>query len=92
MNLKLEKIQLKIPHISMTERDFVLLPLKEICPHWSHPSTKEKYDNCFALTAYLLTYLLACAYMLDTLICFNVVRYDCVFTCLRDYIFTCDPM
>ena len=45
MNLKLEKIQLKIPHISMTERDFVLLPLKEICPHWSHPSTKEPIDN-----------------------------------------------
>ena len=45
MNLKLEKIQLKIPHISMTERDFVLLPLKEICPYWSHPLTKEPIDN-----------------------------------------------
>ena len=32
INLKLEKIQLKIPHISMTERDFVLLPLKGNLP------------------------------------------------------------
>ena len=29
----------------MTERDFVLLPLKEICPYWSHPLTKEPIDN-----------------------------------------------
>ena len=45
MNLKLEELQLKIPHVSMKERDFVLLPLKEICPYWSHPLTKEPIDH-----------------------------------------------
>ena len=45
LNLKLEKLQLKIPHVSMKERDFVLLPLKEICPYWSHPLTKEPIDH-----------------------------------------------
>ena len=24
---------------------FVLLPLKEICPYWSHPLTKEPIDH-----------------------------------------------
>ena len=45
MNLKLEELQLKIPHVSMKERDFVLLPLKEICPYWSDPLTKEPIDH-----------------------------------------------
>ena len=55
--------------------------------------------QCFALTAYMLTCLHAymrtrlhaCAYM-HVRICFNLLRHDCVSTCLRAYMFTCDPM
>ena len=28
----------------MTSRNFVLFPLKEICPDWTHPITKVKID------------------------------------------------
>ena len=36
--------QLKIPHPSTHNRNFVLFPLKEICPNWTHPITNENID------------------------------------------------
>jgi 2-amino-4-hydroxy-6-hydroxymethyldihydropteridine diphosphokinase len=31
--------ELKLPHPGITERDFVLGPIDEIAPHWTHPIT-----------------------------------------------------
>lgn len=31
------RFPLEIPHISMHERDFVLVPMAELCPDWRHP-------------------------------------------------------
>ena len=44
INTKLNNIELNIPHKKMTERNFVLHPLKEICPDWRHPKTKDSID------------------------------------------------
>ena len=44
INTKLNNIELNIPHKKMTERNFVLYPLKEICPNWKHPKTKDSID------------------------------------------------
>ena len=44
MNYKIENFKLTIPHKNMTERNFVLYPLKEICPDWRHPITKKNID------------------------------------------------
>ena len=35
---------IKIPHEKLTSRNFVLLPLKEICPDWKHPETGMHID------------------------------------------------
>ena len=35
----LDFVDLKIPHPLMHERSFVLGPLLEVCPNWSHPLT-----------------------------------------------------
>ena len=44
INIKLNNFELNIPHKKMTERNFVLYPLKEICPNWKHPKTKDSID------------------------------------------------
>ena len=44
INLKLNNFELKIPHQSMSSRNFVLHPLKEICPNWIHPISKTTID------------------------------------------------
>ena len=44
VNLKLGNFNLKIPHQSMSVRNFVLYPLKEISPNWTHPITKTTID------------------------------------------------
>jgi 2-amino-4-hydroxy-6-hydroxymethyldihydropteridine diphosphokinase len=41
-NQIIEEDNLKIPHPRMYERDFVLLPLKDISPEWSCPRTEKK--------------------------------------------------
>ena len=33
-----------LPHPKMHKRNFVLFPLKEICPNWTHPITNENID------------------------------------------------
>ena len=37
-------IKLTLPHKNMEDRNFVLHPLKEICPDWKHPKTKINID------------------------------------------------
>jgi len=44
-NLKYRDINLEIPHKNMTKRNFVLYPLNEISPNWTHPKTKENINN-----------------------------------------------
>ena len=38
-----EKVRIQL-HKSLTDRNFVLYPLKEICPNWVHPITKTTID------------------------------------------------
>ena len=44
INKKIDNFELNIPHQKMTERNFVLYPLKEINPDWKHPKTKDSID------------------------------------------------
>ena len=44
INKKIDNFELNIPHQKMNERNFVLYPLKEICPDWKHPKTKDSID------------------------------------------------
>ena len=36
---------IKIPHERLSLRNFVLFPLKEICPDWIHPLTRKSIDD-----------------------------------------------
>ena len=44
VNFEHDKFKLNIPHKNMTERNFVLYPLKEISPSWIHPISKKNID------------------------------------------------
>ena len=44
INLDFGNFQLQIPHKSLADRNFVLYPLKEICPNWSHPLNNSSID------------------------------------------------
>ena len=44
INLNFNNLNLNNPHQSMTSRNFVLFPLQEICPDWTHPITNVKID------------------------------------------------
>ena len=44
MNFKFSNIELTLPHKEVSNRNFVLYPLKEIYPNWSHPVTKKNID------------------------------------------------
>ena len=44
VNFEHDKFKLNIPHKNMTERNFVLYPLKEISPTWIHPISKKNID------------------------------------------------
>tara|TARA_A100001011_G_scaffold227716_1_gene235856 strand:+ start:647 stop:1177 length:531 start_codon:yes stop_codon:yes gene_type:complete len=44
INLELHNQQLQIPHRSLSDRNFVLYPLKEISPNWSHPLGNVSID------------------------------------------------
>ena len=39
-DLQLELPELTIPHLSMAQRDFVLVPLAQILPDWRHPKNE----------------------------------------------------
>ena len=45
VNLKVNNFELKIPHQSMPDRNFVLYPLEEICPNWIHPISKMTIND-----------------------------------------------
>ena len=45
MDLHLDENKLTIPHKNLSKRDFVLYPLREICPNWVHPISKKKIDD-----------------------------------------------
>ena len=37
--------RLSIPHSHLTERNFVLTPLFDVCPEWIHPKSKKHIQN-----------------------------------------------
>ncbi len=39
------KNEINLPHPKISERNFVLMPLKEICPMWIHPILNTNIDN-----------------------------------------------
>ena len=41
INFKYKNLNFTVPHQKLIYRNFVLLPLQEICPDWKHPETKE---------------------------------------------------
>ena len=45
INFKLNNFELTLPHKGLIERNFVLLPLKEINPNWIHPISKKNIDE-----------------------------------------------
>tara|TARA_B100000780_G_C21067957_1_gene429565 strand:+ start:297 stop:818 length:522 start_codon:yes stop_codon:yes gene_type:complete len=45
MGIKVKSPKLILPHPRAHIRNFVLLPLKEICPNWIHPVFNKKIDN-----------------------------------------------
>ena len=44
LNFKYQNLDFTVPHKELVHRNFVLLPLHEICPNWIHPKTKESID------------------------------------------------
>ena len=44
LNFEYKNLDITLPHIELTSRNFVLFPLKEIFPEWKHPKTKEIID------------------------------------------------
>ena len=44
-NLIIDQLTLKIPHQKIKERDFVLIPLKEIAPDLVDPITNKKFQD-----------------------------------------------
>ena len=45
LNLKSKNFEFSVPHKKLTLRNFVLFPLKEICPEWIHPLTRKNIDD-----------------------------------------------
>jgi len=44
LNFDYKNLNLIIPHPNLSSRNFVLFPLKEILPEWTHPKTKDNID------------------------------------------------
>ena len=45
MKFKYESLDFTVPHEKLSYRNFVLFPLKEICPDWVHPVTRKNIDH-----------------------------------------------
>ena len=43
-DFKFKNLDFTIPHNKLSNRNFVLFPLKEILPNWKHPKTNESID------------------------------------------------
>lgn len=43
--ITIQRQELTLPHPRMHQRDFVLIPLLEVCPNWEHPVLKSSVDN-----------------------------------------------
>ena len=44
MKFKFSNLNLTLPHKELSNRNFVLYPLREISPNWTHPVTKKNID------------------------------------------------
>ena len=47
MKFKFSNLNLTLPHKELSNRNFVLYPLREISPNWTHPVTKKNIDLFF---------------------------------------------
>ena len=45
MTFKCQNLSFTVPHKNLRYRNFVLFPLREVCPEWKHPITDESIDN-----------------------------------------------
>ena len=45
IDFKYKELVFTVPHTKLTARNFVLFPLKEICPDWIHPLTRKNIDE-----------------------------------------------
>tara|TARA_Y100000590_G_scaffold417519_2_gene517352 strand:- start:435 stop:947 length:513 start_codon:yes stop_codon:yes gene_type:complete len=45
LNFTYKNFKFTVPHQELSNRNFVLYPLKEIVPNWTHPKTKVKVDT-----------------------------------------------
>ena len=45
LNFEYNKLQFKVPHNELVNRNFVLIPLREILPKWEHPETRDSIDK-----------------------------------------------
>ena len=48
MDFNYKKLNFTVPHEKLIYRNFVLFPLQEIMPKWTHPKTKEKISALIA--------------------------------------------
>ena len=49
INILDDNFNLNVPHAMMIKRSFVLIPLKEIIPNWTHPVYLKKIDHFISL-------------------------------------------
>jgi len=45
IDFKYNNLDFTVPHKELSQRNFVLFPLKEICPQWLHPKTRKNIDE-----------------------------------------------
>ena len=45
LDFKYKNLDFTVPHKKLSYRNFVLIPLKEILPNWTHPKTKDSIDK-----------------------------------------------
>ena len=48
LNFNYRNLNFNVPHEKLVFRNFVLYPLQEILPSWTHPKTKEKVSELIA--------------------------------------------
>ena len=45
LNFKYNNLEFSVPHKSLTNRNFVLFPLREIAPDWKHPKSGVQIND-----------------------------------------------